>query len=403
LADLCERLQITDPYRVITPNKKEFTFVPRTADAVNRSRIDFFLISTNLILNGIDCTIAPNLQNKLFDHWACFLTLKKPICERRPNKPVDNKILEHDITDYVIFAAAAEAYAVHASNEDLAVNDQRAALRSIGQLKKLIREIGPPVVSPDALLIDNGLAHREERDALIRRADLFKDEINRLGLMNLRVVPDPDVFLETLLGMIKNDLISYQVYARYLENKSFKDLKQRIEDCKQNGTHLATLFDLEKELDKMSDAMMRGEVSKHPMFDLLNNEKITPHFVSMVKLSKKTESLLVIKDDNGEPFVNETGRNSYITDYYRNLYTRDINAPALNANSIEEFLGPEICESGVVQNSKLTLAEQNLIDGNFSVDELDAAAKEAKSSTAGGPDGIGNVCIKKYGLTYSCL
>jgi hypothetical protein len=165
---------------------------------------------------------------------------------------------------------------------------------------------------------------------------------------------------------------------------------------------LETLFDLEKELEKMSDAMMRGEVSKHPMFNLLNNEKITPHFVSMVKLSKKTKSLSVIKDDNGEPFVNEANRNRYITDYYRNLYTRAINALALNANSIEEFLGPEICESGAVQNSKLTLAEKNLIDGNFSVDELDAAAKEAKSTTAGGPDGIGNACIKKNGLTSSC-
>jgi exonuclease III len=225
LADLCERLQLTDPYRVINPNKKEFTFVPRTADAVNRSRIDFFLVSTNLILNGIDCTIAPNLQNKLFDHKACFLTLKKPICERRPNKPVDSKILEHDITEYVIFAAVSEAYAVHPSNDDLAVNDQRAALRSIGQLKKLIREIGPPMIPPDALVIDNGLAYREGRDVLIRCADLFRDEINRLNLTNLRVVPDPDVFFETLLGMIKNDLISYQVYARYLENKSFKDLK----------------------------------------------------------------------------------------------------------------------------------------------------------------------------------
>jgi hypothetical protein len=133
--------------------------------------------------------------------------------------------LEHDITEYVIFAAVSEAYAVHPSNDDLAVNDQRAALRSIGQLKKLIREIGPPVIPPDALVIDNGLAYREGRDVLIRCADLFRDEINRLNLTNLRVVPDPDVFFETLLGMIKNDLISYQVYARYLENKSFKDLK----------------------------------------------------------------------------------------------------------------------------------------------------------------------------------
>jgi exonuclease III len=79
LAEMCERLQITDPYRIINPNKKEYTYVPRAVNATNRSRIDFFLISTSLNNNAISCTISPNLQNKLFDHRACLLSLRRSV------------------------------------------------------------------------------------------------------------------------------------------------------------------------------------------------------------------------------------------------------------------------------------------------------------------------------------
>jgi hypothetical protein len=79
-----------------------------------------------------------------------------------------------------------------------------------------------------------------------------------------------------------------------------------------------------------------------------------------------------------------------------------VNAPVLNDNAIEDFLGPEICNTSVVLNSKLTENEKMLINNPFSIGELDSAVKAAKSATAGGPDGIGNACIKKFGHTLGC-
>jgi hypothetical protein len=67
----------------------------------------------------------------------------------------------------------------------------------------------------------------------------------------------------------------------------------------------------------------------------------------------------------------------------------------LDNNSIADFLGQEICNSSIIKNSKFTAAEKNILDINFSVQELDQAIKDASGSTAGGPDGIGNACIKK--------
>jgi hypothetical protein len=49
----------------------------------------------------------------------------------------------------------------------------------------------------------------------------------------------------------------------------------------------------------------------------------------------------------------------------------------------------------VVKNSKLTDAEKLFVNTLFSVNELDSAVKDIKTNTAGGPDGIGNACVKK--------
>jgi hypothetical protein len=77
------------------------------------------------------------------------------------------------------------------------------------------------------------------------------------------------------------------------------------------------------------------------------------------------------------------------------LYSKDANIAPLTNQTIADFLGPEICNNSVVLNSKLTDDEKLFVDRNLSVGELDAAAKEAKVTTAGGPDGIGNACVKK--------
>jgi hypothetical protein len=42
VVELCTRLRICDPYRILNFNKKDFTYVPRCIRNENKSRIDFF-------------------------------------------------------------------------------------------------------------------------------------------------------------------------------------------------------------------------------------------------------------------------------------------------------------------------------------------------------------------------
>jgi exonuclease III len=77
MRSMADRLLLVDPYRCLHPNKKEYTYIPRAVNSKNRSRIDFFLTSTELLQKNFECKILPALQGKMFDHRACTLTLDK--------------------------------------------------------------------------------------------------------------------------------------------------------------------------------------------------------------------------------------------------------------------------------------------------------------------------------------
>jgi hypothetical protein len=140
---------------------------------------------------------------------------------------------------------------------------------------------------------------------------------------------------------------------------------------------------------------MRAELEKHSLFEILNAERITPHFTKLLKVGNGNASLEVIKNDDGSIFNTSKDRNNYIYNYYKNLFTLDPGLERLPDNVIEDFLGPDICNSSIVQNSKLIDTEKQYLNRPFTVAELDEAASEARVSTAAGPDGIGNACVKK--------
>jgi hypothetical protein len=291
MAEMCDALGLTDPYRVLNPNKKEYSYVPRVRDANNRSRIDFFLLSYGLIHNNMSCTVLPNLQNKLFDHRAVVLSYKKVIKNNGLPIRIDSKILKDDIVDLIIYAATAEAYALHADAEQVTEPVRREHLRNIGQLKILIRDLGPPITPYEEVLRDNGVDFADRREILLREGDQCKDDINLPLLQQWPLVPDPDVFFETLTGMIKNELVSYQVYRGRAEKSQLSNLRNSIDALKIRNdageiddAGLVDLFRLEKSLDDIMDAVMRDEFKKNSSFEVLNAEKITPHFIKMMKV-----------------------------------------------------------------------------------------------------------------------
>ena len=76
---MCEQLALTDPFRTLFPNKKDYTYVPAVLYYTNRSRLDFFCISKNLIKYVANCTIDNALTSMVFDHKAIFLDFRKKV------------------------------------------------------------------------------------------------------------------------------------------------------------------------------------------------------------------------------------------------------------------------------------------------------------------------------------
>jgi exonuclease III len=77
ILEICNEFNLCDPFRVIYPLKKDFTYIPAAIDHENRSRIDFFLISKEIMGEVKDCKISNSLLTTSFDHKAIILKFKK--------------------------------------------------------------------------------------------------------------------------------------------------------------------------------------------------------------------------------------------------------------------------------------------------------------------------------------
>jgi len=138
IRELCREFNLTDPYRVMYPNRLEYTYVPYGTIRKNRSRLDFFLISTDITQRLESCTIKQNTQSKLFDHKAIVIDFNKIKPQSsRPN--ISNSILRDPDLDFVVALAYYECYA-HATVDD---NLRNAALQRIGLGFSKVRESGP--------------------------------------------------------------------------------------------------------------------------------------------------------------------------------------------------------------------------------------------------------------------
>jgi exonuclease III len=92
LREVSELLDITDPFRVLHPSRRDFSYIPRKAGRINKSRLDFFIVSNSIVDKVTECSISVHLQNKLFDHKVVYLSFcKKKNSKKFKNKPSNKK------------------------------------------------------------------------------------------------------------------------------------------------------------------------------------------------------------------------------------------------------------------------------------------------------------------------
>jgi hypothetical protein len=68
---------------------------------------------------------------------------------------------------------------------------------------------------------------------------------------------------------------------------------------------------------------MNSGMTKYRVFERLNQEKTTPHFMSLVKIdSNGSGNIDTICDNAGAAFESDTDRENYITGFYQQLYKK---------------------------------------------------------------------------------
>ena len=385
LKKLCEDLDLSDPFRVKFPNRREFSYRPSDFLKTNRSRIDFFITSNNLTAEIRKCYISPYLQNKMFDHRAVHICFKNPhVAIRAPT--ISREILKDPNLDLVVHISIFETYTRHTGTlTEPSRNDQ---LRRLGTARANIREAGP---DSSLLPIDS----RTDLDEL-RRSGLIasvKETINEVNFNELTAGGftenlNDDIFMETLVNNLRNDVVSYQTFISKTVKNTAKETVNQLIDLKKNyDLHVDEIIALENRLDRINDHKLRAKMETSKNFEILNNEKITPNFVNLSKGSKSEASLSDLRDDNDLPFESEAQMKSYVRNFYRNLYKAPHSDTNFNENCIREFLGEEIIRSPLVQDSIIPEQLSRDFEAPLTLEELDISVEQGNKS-ASGMDGL---------------
>ena len=107
LSLLTAKFGLTDFYLCYYPKRKDFTFIPKCKQQINRSRIDFILVSDSLIKFSHECDISVSTPNSLFDHKSVYVNF---FFKRLPAQrtAISASILKDPIVEFLVKISAIE-------------------------------------------------------------------------------------------------------------------------------------------------------------------------------------------------------------------------------------------------------------------------------------------------------
>jgi exonuclease III len=298
LRSLCDRLYLTDPYRFFYPDRLEYTYVPNAQASINRSRLDFFQISNDLIPACKNCTISHHLDSMLFDHKSVRLTFRTS--NNTFKQTIKDTILSDIDLESRVRRQVIEHYLHHArTGDDLTLDTKQALLLTIGQIAGKHETIRQNLVDI-AMGINNDNARATVDRARGEIVTLF-ETLPRIDYFeSLALTCDDKSFFETLLMTIKNTALSAQQSFYKIKAISKDTIKKRLSQLKkQYVANQDEIFALEGRLSRIVETELRDEVTLIRNFEKLNDKKITPYFMALAKQTTTDAVLSDIRNDNG--------------------------------------------------------------------------------------------------------
>jgi hypothetical protein len=276
LNDICGQFNLSDPYCVLYPDRRDFTYIPHTGTN-NRSRIDFFLISNDLTNIVKECSIGEELNTALLDHKPIFLRFSIP--ENVRNNTISTATINHSLFPFIVTASAVETHLQH--HVGLEEPHTQAALLHKGTVRALIRTY-----------LDNALNEAIAGQLPAPNDNLVRDIENIVSMLpdpdelsTLELNCQPDIFFDVLAGNIINDIRSFQGILGKIDNGKHNRLRLRLELLKSNyDDNQILIFQLESELNAMVEKNLSDKIASIKIFENLNSEKPTPIFLNLIKI-----------------------------------------------------------------------------------------------------------------------
>jgi exonuclease III len=398
ILEISQRFGLAEPFRYLYPNKIDFSYIPNAVANQNRSRIDFFLVSKEITGTGavVDSGIITEKLSSLFDHKCVFLSIGKKKIKKDFNK-VNDGILENDIIKLVVELTVKESYLNNADPESLPRFTKNVLKSEIGRV--FFKLAAASNLELDAARHNNLNDNlRAQVHNLIRDASDIAETLPALEFFeDLPLTVEPDTFFEGLILSVKNEILTKQSAIFKLKNTRKRVLRENIWQLKGDyKNNFEEIHRQERILNAIVEQDLRKELENYKIFERLNQEKITPHFMNLVRNDcKQNQNLNEIKDTDGSDFNTEAELGNYITEFYRELYSKPEDEPILTGNSIPDFLGV-VAEHPAVQNSKLNNDEKDRLDQELTLQEFDKAVQQSKLNSSPGIDGLSNKFIKKF-------
>jgi hypothetical protein len=133
LESMCTEFDMVDPFRVLYPLRRDFTYMPFGTVRLNRSRLDFFVMSSNLIPVLSDCKIASTVSGKMFDHKQVSLLLYNVPCTASKKPSILNNSFLNDAA--LICAVEIAARKTHLTSLDTSVREPVAGRGTYQEIK----------------------------------------------------------------------------------------------------------------------------------------------------------------------------------------------------------------------------------------------------------------------------
>jgi exonuclease III len=392
LKNLANDFELTDPFRILYPDRKCYSYVPFGNARKNKSRLDFFIISTSLLGAVVDCGIFPGMLSSQFDHKPIFLHFNSEKTFKK-DKSLKNWFLEEEEVKISTELAALQIYIRsidRAENPVLheqlitAVNSINVIMLRVLELREQIAKNYNGNMDFENLLLSALYAeHREIMDGL--------PEFLVINAAK-RVCSNKEFFMD-LTSHVSLRVSGVQRKLNKLKNLKKNLLIKEINELNSVANPDAGRLDTcERELNSILNLELRRLISKKKIFEGLTNEKPTKRFFEVAHNVGKGDKLTNILNEDGNPFANSDELGNHITNFYSSLYRKDQDV----GGEIEEFLGEDICNHPAVRNSRLSDTQRAELDSDLTFEEIETALNESNMKSAPGIDGFSNVFIKNF-------